>query len=921
MQRSMRTWVSVAAVAWLAATSLAWIAAPAHAATTPPLSPPPAPTSASSLAAPPSHASLPTSGPMVLNATASPVRLCAYASSTCPGLGNTTRITLTASVTAAPPSNWTSVQVLFLLETGLYDGACGNGVAPTATGLCPGAYLDNAPAGNLSLFLPLFAANAGTMTAAIAANHPGVTVTYGLADFQSTFDTFDNADGFSYRVDIGSFLPAAPFATQLNRSSFATNLWDRTTTDNILHGPAITALFGALTGVGLNWSNAAHHVIVLVGSMAPRDPAYPENYCPLWGQNPAAPGCDSPTCEPSNASAYEWSNGGGYYGRVGEYPASFLVPHCEGWARSASGNSSASVAALALAAPPCAGSSGGRCTIDVIDLNATPTDPLATAWSGAPSNGDGSQYARNDTAAVLRAGCDLASATGGTWAGPSGSRCASGATGAITGDVGSTVGRQAENASLLAAVGAIGFGGGFDPATVIGASAAMFGFHLAPGTALAPHAAAVVTCTTPTGPIPSCDIVPRVVTLNGTTHLAWNWSDAAGQNELFPGDVWTASFEVVVFAAPNASLPLDTCNAPGCPLGGALGTLSEAAFKPATNDSTEHEPFPPILVAMVAPPSIGGTLFASPHDIDVAQPVLFTITAAGGVPPYRAVVDFRDGSPPWTDPGLAAVTHVYAVPGAYDPTVTLTDAIGATWEIGEVVSVNPGLSVALATPATTTVGPSPTPLAATPTGGLPPYQVLWRFADGTLLAGAAVSYTYSSPGSFPGNVSVEDATGATTTAAFTVVVAPASAVPPPPVLSATASLDGLSLPPPACPTQGPSQVIVAFGAGARSGVAPYQFIWTFGDGSPASLGANVSHEYRASGAYSATVRVVDASGAVAYASVPVDITLPAPSCPSTPATMTYSHPAPTSTNDFWYLAAGLSLVAVVLLVRQRRGRR
>jgi PKD repeat protein len=83
-----------------------------------------------------------------------------------------------------------------------------------------------------------------------------------------------------------------------------------------------------------------------------------------------------------------------------------------------------------------------------------------------------------------------------------------------------------------------------------------------------------------------------------------------------------------------------------------------------------------------------------------------------------------------------------------------------------------------------------------------------------------------------------------------------SPTPPPSPLSASIS---------AGPQAGDAPLAVAFSGTAVGGVAPYSFVWTFGDGSGATS-ANPSHTYTAAGTYSVGLTVSDAAAQSATAS-------------------------------------------------------
>lgn len=82
------------------------------------------------------------------------------------------------------------------------------------------------------------------------------------------------------------------------------------------------------------------------------------------------------------------------------------------------------------------------------------------------------------------------------------------------------------------------------------------------------------------------------------------------------------------------------------------------------------------------------------------------------------------------------------------------------------------------------------------------------------------------------------------------------------------------------PLFGPSPLDVAFDgrASADPDGDPLTYSWNFGDGSPAASGVTTQHTYAVDGTYTATLRVTDADGQAATASVRIDVgnTPPAP---------------------------------------------
>ena len=273
--------------------------------------------------------------------------------------------------------------------------------------------------------MPFFVAHAQQIANAISAANPHSNVSFALVDYFASLDGHDDGDGKEYHVDIPQFVTSGSFGGQVQSTFQAEVLGggyiygDSDLSDNILHSSVITALYGAIIGSGLDWSPQTHHVIVWMGSTAPRDPNYVENYAVSASDDDTG---ESGTCEPSYS-----------FGALAS-------PNCEGWVRSQDGNSTHSIAGLARSSPTCTDSIGGVCTVDTIDLYATPTDPTSSGWPcpGGPTGTmaqiggcpDG-VVVRENVAHVLLAGCDLASATGGTWDGPEFFSCPNGQNGGL----------------------------------------------------------------------------------------------------------------------------------------------------------------------------------------------------------------------------------------------------------------------------------------------------------------------------------------------------------------------------------------------------------------------------------------------------------------------------------------------------------
>lgn len=326
------------------------------------------------------------------------------------------------STTSPRPGNWSTIQVAFLLETTAYDGVYDPAAGDPGYDPC-GSASSTAILCEESNGVPVFATRAGQIVQGIAAAHPGSNVSFALADFFSTLGSFDDGDGYAFHVDVQNFTAASAFQSAVNHSFRSTVLGgtnvygDSDLSDNILHSSSISGLYGALGTSGFNWTGSAHHVVVLIGSTAPRAPGYVVNYTVSASDYSTFCGtsCLSPTCEP----AYNYTSG--------------ASPACEGWVHSQSANVSRSIAWLAQHGTLCAGSLGGNCTVDTISLYNGVTDPLSKQWpTGRKGGGPNGSIVRTDTNHILNASCDLAAATGGSWDGPNFFTCPNGVKGNLS---------------------------------------------------------------------------------------------------------------------------------------------------------------------------------------------------------------------------------------------------------------------------------------------------------------------------------------------------------------------------------------------------------------------------------------------------------------------------------------------------------
>jgi hypothetical protein len=584
-------------------------------------------------------------GLLTLNIAETPSLLCDSQAPVCPGgIARTARVSLQV---VAPPDvtiTYPAVQVVFLLETTLYDGSYDGSLGVPGREYCADGSA-HAPCEE-SNGVPFFVANAGAIANSIASANPHSHVTFGLVDFFATGDEYDKAidDGASglesvmYHVDIGSPVTASQFQGAVASTFQAEELAGGWVTpglnfgNNFLHSDSITALYGVLMGYGVEWTPDAHHVLVLIGSTAPRDPSYEQNYCvsssvdwryACFSGNPYSSGC-----EPS----YDFGTA--------------TSPPCVGWTQATVGGANNSIAGLALSGPNCADSLGHRCTIDVIDLWTTPTDPYSLGWPGAANGGPGGPLVFQNVGRVLSAGCALASATGGSWDGPEYYSCGNGDSGDLAYVAhGPADDPDTTNPTLLNAFHGVGFGPLVSTTVATGANQSMFQFVPFKNIHLAPTFDDITTCETPMGDVPSCPAATYHTAGSGGV-LTWNWSNVPSENVLQGGDIWDASFDVIAVGGPFGRIPVDSCTTSECGAAGSGsvgGTFTLARYIPGGDSYEVNQSFPVASVTVVAgsqglgtgptaPPPLSLPPPAPPGPVPISTPPVLPTGAGPAVP-------------------------------------------------------------------------------------------------------------------------------------------------------------------------------------------------------------------------------------------------------------------------------------------------
>ncbi|HEV2231072.1 MAG TPA: hypothetical protein VGS18_02670, partial [Thermoplasmata archaeon] len=321
-------------------------------------------------------------------------------------------------------------------------------------------------------------------------------------------------------------------------------------------------------------------------------------------------------------------------------------PECEGWIRSQDGNVTHSIAELAKTSPTCTDSIGGVCTVDAIDLYATPTDPYSPGWpcnvnlkaiGGCP----GGPLVRQNVANVLLAGCDISAATGGSWDGPNTFSCPNGQYGHLQPVyVGSNPYQpNTNNPSLFNAFRGIGFGPVIGSQVANGTHKPIFQFVPYGSIRLVPNQTITAQCLLPSGqPFSSCDHRPQYFNNSGLITLGWNWSTKSSKNQMYLGDVWTVSFLVYAAGPPLGLVPVDACTVGACLREGShaiFGLFTWATYIPSTNNTVVVQSFPLAQVDVLGLPGVPPPPPAPPPPAPVPPP--FAIPTATGVPVLTAL--------------------------------------------------------------------------------------------------------------------------------------------------------------------------------------------------------------------------------------------------------------------------------------------
>jgi len=359
----------------------------------------------------------------------------------------------------------------------------------------------------------------------------------------------------------------------------------------------------------------------------------------------------------------------------------------------------------------------------------------------------------------------------------------------------------------------------------------------------------------------------------GDLSNTWIWSDGS----------WT---EQAVSPAPggrdSAAMALDGTGSTAILVGGVNESDSNYF---AYNDTWAYE-FGPDAV-----------LSSSTASAEVGESVTFTASTALGTPPYQVEYAFGDGSFARASGSEEEInaTHVFNEAGDYNATVEVTDSVGANTSAGpvEVVVHARPIASASATPSTVDAG-FPVQFTGTASGGTPAFTYRWDFGDGSNATTVNATHTFAAPGTYDVRFNATDADQSTATGTVVVTVEPD------PTLSLAATTT----------TPKQAQPITLF-ANVTGGTGPFNYSWSFGDGSPGSHVPAPDHDFAATGTYTVQVWVNDSGGGSTHQSLEVSVG-------SSRSSSSSSGAAP-----LWFWAGIGALVAVLVLgsvLLARRGK-
>jgi PKD repeat protein len=247
----------------------------------------------------------------------------------------------------------------------------------------------------------------------------------------------------------------------------------------------------------------------------------------------------------------------------------------------------------------------------------------------------------------------------------------------------------------------------------------------------------------------------------------------------------------------------------------------------------------------------------APSQGQVGQPITFSGSGSnvGNNAIVRFAWNFGDGA----SANGQTVTHVYAQPGSFVVTLTVTTNQGLSDTASQTIYISQVVQAPTAIISAPNQGTAGRPLTFDGThsaaGSGQIISFAWSFGDGASANGPVVTHAYAQPGTYTVILNVTNSNNLTATATQTITVGQATQ-PPTAVINA--------------PNQGTAGQPVAFdGSGSTPGSGQIvRYEWTFGDGATGS-GATVSHIYARAGNYTVSLKVTNSDGRTATAELTI----------------------------------------------------
>jgi PKD domain/Bacterial Ig-like domain (group 1) len=299
--------------------------------------------------------------------------------------------------------------------------------------------------------------------------------------------------------------------------------------------------------------------------------------------------------------------------------------------------------------------------------------------------------------------------------------------------------------------------------------------------------------------------------------------------------------------------------------GGSTTTPPPTTGTPATGTTSPTSGSVTVNIAGV--PALTITPPATAPSAGISSSYTFAVTAAAtnGSAIKDLLINWGDGQTQdlGAVTGSSVVAHVYASPGTYNITATLTDAAGAVVTVSSAVTVNPKPQPAVSITAPTTTPTAGTDTAftasvAAPTGtGSVITSVSIDYGDGTKqdlgpATGTSISlhHVYQNGGTYTVTLTARDSNGASGTAVTSVFVQ--TSTPLTVLLSATATPAGANT------TESFTATVLGLG---NSVVSNYHWVFGGANGSADTTTNQVTRSYVAgSGPFTVTVTVTTSTG-------------------------------------------------------------